>query len=159
MALKAVLASSWTLNIVELAVRLRAINRIVGERAVCIDGHHLRPKNVAIIWSRGAATNQDFLCTILYGDAVGTKVSGRYRQGGRSSGVAVKMGSTVPYSEKLSSEKTFAGWKEVSILNGRKIFYRWTWHAKIFVEKISQAALQPQNWESFLSWSFLAYGS
>ena len=36
-----------------------------------------------------------FLSTILYGDAVGTKVSGRYRQGGRSSGVAVKRGSTV----------------------------------------------------------------
>ena len=31
----------------------------------------------------------------LYGDAVGTKVSGRCRQGGRSSGVAVKRGSTV----------------------------------------------------------------
>ena len=36
-----------------------------------------------------------FLSTILYGDAIRTKVSGRYRQGGRSSGVAVKRGSTV----------------------------------------------------------------
>ena len=35
------------------------------------------------------------LSTILYGDAIGTKVSGRYRQGGRPSGVAVKRGSTV----------------------------------------------------------------
>ena len=37
------------------------------------------------------------LSTIMYGDAVGTKVimSGRSRQGGRSSGVAVKRGSTV----------------------------------------------------------------
>ena len=34
-----------------------------------------------------------FLSTILYGDAVGTKVSGRYRQGVRSSRVAVKRGS------------------------------------------------------------------
>ena len=31
----------------------------------------------------------------MYGDAVGTKVSGRSRQGGRSSEVAVKRGSTV----------------------------------------------------------------
>ena len=31
----------------------------------------------------------------MYGDAVGTKVSGRIRQCGRSSGVAVKRGSTV----------------------------------------------------------------
>ena len=32
---------------------------------------------------------------ILNGDAVGTKVSVRYRQGGRESGVVVKRGSTV----------------------------------------------------------------
>ena len=31
----------------------------------------------------------------MYGDAVGTQVSGRIRQCGRSSGVAVKRGSTV----------------------------------------------------------------
>ena len=36
-----------------------------------------------------------FLSTILNGDAVGTKVNGRYRQGGRLSGVAVKRSSTV----------------------------------------------------------------
>ena len=55
-----------TLKIVELAVRLRAINRIVGgagrsERSFCIDGHHLGPKNVAVIRSRGVAANQGFL--------------------------------------------------------------------------------------------------
>ena len=103
MALKAVtgehglLFVKETLKKVELAVRLCAINRIVGgagrsERSFCIDGHHLGPKSVAVIrWPQ----IRGFLSIILYGDAVGTKVSGRYRQGGRSSGVAVKRGSTV----------------------------------------------------------------
>ena len=36
-----------------------------------------------------------FLSIILNGDAVGTKVSGRCRQGGRLSEVVVKRGSTV----------------------------------------------------------------
>ena len=36
-----------------------------------------------------------FLSTILYCDVIETKVSGRYRQCGRSSEVAVKRGSTV----------------------------------------------------------------
>ena len=36
-----------------------------------------------------------FLSAILNGDAVGTKVSVRHRQGGRSSEVVVKRGSTV----------------------------------------------------------------
>ena len=36
-----------------------------------------------------------FLGTILNSDAVGTKVSVRHRQGGRSSEVVVKRGSTV----------------------------------------------------------------
>ena len=39
--------------------------------------------------------NGGFLGTILYGDAVGTKVSGCYREGGRLAGVAIKRGSTV----------------------------------------------------------------
>ena len=39
--------------------------------------------------------NSGFLSTILNGDAVGTKVSGRYREGGPISVVAVKRGSTV----------------------------------------------------------------
>ena len=39
--------------------------------------------------------NRGFLSIILNGDAVGTKVSGRHRQGGRLSGVVVKRGSTV----------------------------------------------------------------
>ena len=38
---------------------------------------------------------RSFLSTILNGDAVGTKVSVRHRQGGRSSGVVIKRGSTV----------------------------------------------------------------
>ena len=39
--------------------------------------------------------NKGFLSTILNGDAVGIKASGRYREGGRLSGVAVKRGFTV----------------------------------------------------------------
>ena len=55
-----------TLKIVELAVRLRAISRIVGgagrsERSVFIYGHHLGPENVAVVQSRGVAANQGFL--------------------------------------------------------------------------------------------------
>ena len=59
---------------------------------------------VSIIWGHntwplygveGWLPTRGFLSTILYGDAIGTKVSGRYRQGGRPSGVAVKRGSTV----------------------------------------------------------------
>ena len=38
---------------------------------------------------------QGFLNTILNGDAVGTKVNVRHRQGGYKSGVVVKRGSTV----------------------------------------------------------------
>ena len=42
---------------------------------------------------------------LLNGDAVGTKVSGRHRQGGRLSGVVVKRGSTVvlpePYKDYI----------------------------------------------------------
>ena len=39
--------------------------------------------------------NRRFLSTILNGNAVGTKVSVRHRQGGHSSKVVVKRGSTV----------------------------------------------------------------
>ena len=42
---------------------------------------------------REVATNQGFY--MYYLNAVGTKVSGHYREGGRSSGVAIKRGSTV----------------------------------------------------------------
>ena len=42
---------------------------------------------------RGMATNQGFYKD--YFNAVGTKVSGHEREGGRSSGVAIKRGSTV----------------------------------------------------------------
>ena len=40
-----------------------------------------------------------FLSAILNGHAIGTKVSGRYRQGGRTLEVVVKRGSTVSISE------------------------------------------------------------
>ena len=53
------------------------------------------PKTWPLYGVEGWPLNRGFLSTILNGDAVGTKVSGRYRQGGRSSGVAVKRGSTV----------------------------------------------------------------
>ena len=65
------------------------------ERSVCIDGHHLGAKTWPLYGVEGWPQIRGFLSTILYGDAVGTKVSGRFRQGGRSSGVAVKKGSTV----------------------------------------------------------------
>ena len=42
---------------------------------------------------RGVATNQGFYK--YYFNAVGTKVSGHYREGGHSSEVAIKRGSTV----------------------------------------------------------------
>ena len=45
-----------------------------------------------------------FLSTILYGDAVGAKVSGHYRQDGHSSGVVVKRGSTILGKAKCSSD-------------------------------------------------------
>ena len=64
-------------------------------RSIRIGEHHLGPQYVAVVRSRGWPPTRGFLSTILYGDAIGTKVSGRYRQGGRPSGVAVKRGSTV----------------------------------------------------------------
>ena len=72
---------------------------------------------VSIIWGHntwplygveGWPPTRGFLSTILYGDAIGTKVSGRYRQGGRPSGVAVKRGSTVyPYSYSLMPNNNY----------------------------------------------------
>ena len=56
---------------------------------VCIQ---LGPWKLAIIWSREVAAKQGF----LNGNTVRTKVSVRYRQGGRKSAVAVKRGSTIP---------------------------------------------------------------
>ena len=50
---------------------------------------------MAVIRSREVAAKQGFFCTIPYGNVMGTKVSGRNRQGGHLSGVAVKRGSTV----------------------------------------------------------------
>ena len=44
----------------------------------------------------GVATNQGFYK--YYFNAGGTKISGHYREGGRSSGVAIKWGSTVAIS-------------------------------------------------------------
>ena len=47
-------------------------------------------KSAAIIRSREVAANLGFLSTVLNGNAVGTKVSRRYRQCGRSSEVVVR---------------------------------------------------------------------
>ncbi len=52
-------------------------------------------RNPAIIQSRGVAANQGSRVDYRNVDAAGTKVSGRFRQGGRRSGVVVKRGSTV----------------------------------------------------------------
>ena len=47
------------------------------------------------------AAKQGFLMYYSKGDAIGTKVSVRYRRSGRLSGVVVKRGSTV-YSKRYS---------------------------------------------------------
>ena len=52
------------------------------ERSFCIEVHHLGPE----IWLHV----RGFVSTVSYGDAFRTKVSGRYREGGRLSGVTVK---------------------------------------------------------------------
>ena len=69
-------------------------------KSFCTDEDHLGSKSAAIIWSREVAANQGFLKYYLNGDAVGTKVSGRYRQGGHSSEVVVKKGSTIAVKTK-----------------------------------------------------------
>ena len=55
------------------------------------------PEIAAVIRSRGVAAKQGFLMYYSKGDAIGTKVSVRYRRSGRLSGVVVKRGSTVEY--------------------------------------------------------------
>ena len=49
---------------------------------------------MAVIRSRGVAVKQGFLMYYTKGDAIGTKVSVRYRESGRLSGVVVKRGFT-----------------------------------------------------------------
>ena len=56
---------------------------------------HFGSENVAIVRTRGVAAKQGFRYYYFYSDAIGTKVSVRYRRSGRLSGVVVKMGSTV----------------------------------------------------------------
>ena len=53
------------------------------------------PEIAAVIRSRGVAAKQGFLMYYSKGDAIGTKVSVRYRRSGRLSEVVVKRGSTV----------------------------------------------------------------
>ena len=58
------------------------------------------------------AAKQGFLMYYSKGDAIGTKVSVRYRRSGRLSGVVVKRGSTVEQTRlgiQLSSGKTVGG--------------------------------------------------
>ena len=62
-----------------------------------ISGHHFGPGRAAVIRSRGVAAKQGFLMYYTKGDAIGTKVSVRYRESGRLSGVVVKRGSTVNF--------------------------------------------------------------
>ena len=63
--------------------------------SICIGEHYLGPEIAAVIRSRGVAAKQGFLIYYSKGDAIGTKVSVRYRRSGRLSEVVVKRGSTV----------------------------------------------------------------
>ena len=69
----------------------------VGRKAglICISEYSSGPEIAAVIRSRGVAAKQGFLMYYSKGDAIGTKVSVRYRRSGRLSGVVVKRGSTV----------------------------------------------------------------
>ena len=60
--------------------------------SIRIGEHFLGPEFAA---SRGVAAKQGFLMYYSKGDAIGTKVSVRYRRSGRLSEVVVKRGSTV----------------------------------------------------------------
>ena len=60
--------------------------------SIRIGEHYLGPEIAA---SRGVAAKQGFLMYYSKGDAIGTKVSVRYRRSGRLSEVVVKRGSTV----------------------------------------------------------------
>ena len=71
-----------------------------------MDGRHSGRKNVAVI--EGWLLNRGFLSTILNGDAVGTKASGRYREVGCLSGVAVKRGSTVHTCSSKHDTRVYA---------------------------------------------------
>ena len=53
------------------------------------------------------AAKQGFLMYYSKGDAIGTKVSVRYRRSGRLSGVVVKRGSTVFYFSIFITVYTF----------------------------------------------------
>ena len=57
------------------------------------------PEIAAVIRSRGVAAKQGFLMYYSKGDAIGTRVSVRYRRSGRLSEVVVKRGSTVIETE------------------------------------------------------------
>ena len=59
------------------------------------------------------AAYQGFHGTVLYSDAFGTKVSGRHREGGHLSGVAVKRGSIVASSTDFISN--------ISVCRGRRV--------------------------------------
>ena len=50
--------------------------------SIGIGEHYLRPEIAAVIWSRGVAAKQGFLMYYFIGDAIGTKVSVRYRRSG-----------------------------------------------------------------------------
>ena len=63
--------------------------------SICIGEHYLGPEIAAVIRSRGVAAKQGFLMYYSKGDAIGTRVSVRYRRSGRLSEVVVKRGSTV----------------------------------------------------------------
>ena len=63
--------------------------------SLCIGGRHFGSEDAAVVRSRGVAAKQGFRQYYFYSDAIGTKVSVRYRRSGRLSGVVVKRGSTV----------------------------------------------------------------
>ena len=65
------------------------------KRSFSIELHRLGPEMWPLYGVEGWPHIRGFVSTVLYGDAFGTKVSGRHREGGRFSGVAVKRGSTV----------------------------------------------------------------
>ena len=63
--------------------------------SLCMGARHFGSENAAVVRSRGVAAKQGFRYYYFYSDAIGTKVSVRYRRSGRLSGVVVKRGSTV----------------------------------------------------------------
>ena len=73
----------WTI----LRKNRKVSTKSVSLSIVCIQ---LEPRKLPLYGVERWPRNRGFLSTILNGDAVGTKVSVRHRQGGRSSGVVVK---------------------------------------------------------------------